>query len=433
MKKVVAICISFLLLFSSMTAMASTTDLGLNSNLIDNSDKHSIMQLYKDEDVTSLIKMIVEEENLIYDSSVKLEWKDLIKVYSGTDILSEKTSNKLQILNKLNNSDYCYVVSVFYDDLEIELTFSKGREVSEGIEEYLTAEQYQEVINNVGRWFVSSIALITDGCISYYNVVSEQNFKTMDEYIVIGGQPGFWYPIIIKFDGDKATEIVPIYDKSDYPLLQTELLLPLETNTYNFADILNIVGIGERGFVNQNEDFLLTNSGVDESTLYATSGSYRLINVTKYSQEMSNWCWAASAQMLGKYYTGTKTSQASIVQYVKGSSSSNTAAVDSETRLAISYAVGSSYLVTASGVKNYSTLENKIYNQEKPFAIRIRWASGGGHIFVVSGVNGAVADYLHLINPNANRANQWHSYTAMVNGTVFPYDTGYYAATFLVN
>ena len=41
------------------------------------------------------------------------------------------------------------------------------------------------------------------------------------------------------------------------------------------------------------------------------------LNVIRYEQEKSNWCWAASIQMVGSYKT-KYVSQESIVQYVKG-------------------------------------------------------------------------------------------------------------------
>ena len=41
------------------------------------------------------------------------------------------------------------------------------------------------------------------------------------------------------------------------------------------------------------------------------------LNVIRYEQKKSNWCWAASIQMVGRYKT-KYVSQESIVQYVKG-------------------------------------------------------------------------------------------------------------------
>ena len=41
------------------------------------------------------------------------------------------------------------------------------------------------------------------------------------------------------------------------------------------------------------------------------------LNVIRYEQKKSNWYWAASIQMVGRYKT-KYVSQESIVQYVKG-------------------------------------------------------------------------------------------------------------------
>lgn len=436
MKKMLAIFISGLLLMSNFSVMAATVDNINSMNITDKADVLEIAQLYDDNNVQELIQMIIEENNIVFDNAVPLEWKDLIKVYSGTDIISGGSSDKMQILNSLNTCNYCYVTSVFYNDLEIEITFSKGNEVSDGIENYLTVEQYQEVVDNVDKWFLSSIAVVTDENVSIYDAVSNQVINSSSDYVVVGGQPGFWQPVVILFEENMATEIITIYDKSDYPILQTDIAVSTDTNVYEYTEVLSMMECYEEDLLKQGNEQVQINTemepSMNEVVPYAT-GNYKLLNVTKYSQEKSNWCWAASAQMLGKYYTGSKIDQSNIVYHVKGSTTVNETAYDDETRSAISYAVGSSYLVTRSGVKSYASLENAIYNKSKPFAIKVVWSGGGAHILVVSGVNGFTSDLFHLINPSASRPNAWYSYNALVNGATFPNDTGTYVSTFMVN
>ena len=62
------------------------------------------------------------------------------------------------------------------------------------------------------------------------------------------------------------------------------------------------------------------------------------LNVIRYEQEKSNWCWAASIQMVGRYKT-KYVSQESIVQYVKGNLN-NTGANIEEIKKGIDYVSG---------------------------------------------------------------------------------------------
>ncbi len=74
--------------------------------------------------------------------------------------------------------------------------------------------------------------------------------------------------------------------------------------------------------------------------------SARTLSVTRYQQEKTNWCWAASAKMLGKYFGSTKT-QSQICQYVKGNTN-NVGASNSEITKAMEYATGKNCSITGN-------------------------------------------------------------------------------------
>lgn len=66
----------------------------------------------------------------------------------------------------------------------------------------------------------------------------------------------------------------------------------------------------------------------------ATSKTYS-VKITRYSQNKTNWCWAACAQMIGNYY-GNNKSQKTICKKIKGKSI-NEGASDDELETALKY------------------------------------------------------------------------------------------------
>ncbi|MBQ4375791.1 MAG: C39 family peptidase, partial [Erysipelotrichales bacterium] len=88
-----------------------------------------------------------------------------------------------------------------------------------------------------------------------------------------------------------------------------------------------------------------------------------------YEQEYSTWCWAACAQMEGKYHTGSLRPQYSIVEYIMGNPHSLQMANISQIESACIFAAynnltfGSRYFYLS-----YADVKQKIDNYE-PFII----------------------------------------------------------------
>lgn len=163
-------------------------------------------------------------------------------------------------------------------------------------------------------------------------------------------------------------------------------------------------------------------------SIYANSYE---ISVYKYSQERSSWCWVACAKMIGNYY-GRYTTQSLICSYVKGSVVNETANL-SEVTNAIKYASGRG--VSHIGVAEFSVFCVQMQIQ-RPAVIRMQWYGGGGHVYVVTGVNeqsGVSVNSLRLLDPIEGVSERYYSYSELCNGTILISGSGYYTDTWWSN
>ena len=123
------------------------------------------------------------------------------------------------------------------------------------------------------------------------------------------------------------------------------------------------------------------------------------LSVPFYKQEKSNWCWAACARMVGKYYVPSSTkTQTQIVVEVKGSAL-NEAGTLGEIAQATSYVTN--YGLT--GDISFSTMSFNVVksyiNGNDPIQALVR-GGGSGHYYVIYGYNvSSGTNYLYLINP----------------------------------
>lgn len=156
---------------------------------------------------------------------------------------------------------------------------------------------------------------------------------------------------------------------------------------------------------------------------YALSASNPL-QMTKYTQEKSNWCWAACAKMVGKYF-GCSHSQSAIVTEIKGSTV-NSGASDTEVRHALQYAVNYKYTVGFFGVPTFSTVKTNIVTNHYPIVAKINWNSGGAHDEVITGTNSS--SQVYLVDPN--KSNQWVLYSSLKSGTKLNSGTGKISSTY---
>ena len=165
--------------------------------------------------------------------------------------------------------------------------------------------------------------------------------------------------------------------------------------------------------------------------VFYTSGRLKKLeeNITRQSQQKTNWCWAACASMTGEYITGTRKAQSSIVTYVKGTPI-NEGAIVPESVSAANFACSDSKSWNYVDVADFS-FQNavSILNDQETFEIRYRWYSGGGHILVCAGYD-LENQRLRLVDPWENCPTTYYKYSELCDGTTIQTGNGWLAGVF---
>jgi len=123
------------------------------------------------------------------------------------------------------------------------------------------------------------------------------------------------------------------------------------------------------------------------------------LSVPFIKQEKPNWCWAATAQMTGKYmYPSSTRTQTQIVTHVKGSAV-DLGASTSETATATKYAThGTINFAAASPAFSFATVKSYI-NAGIPIQPLVN-ANNSGHYYVIRGYNETSSgNYLYITDP----------------------------------
>ena len=145
----------------------------------------------------------------------------------------------------------------------------------------------------------------------------------------------------------------------------------------------------------------------------------RFLAVQHVDQAKSKWCWAASAEALGKYvYPCTSRSQWDAVSYVKGSGYPDEGSTVQENIQAIQYITFNKYSASFVGLLTFEQIADEIDKGHPVY-------SGGAHAVVFSGYNG-LTESIQIVDPSPGHQFEGHSYTSMVNGTTFQSGVGRY-------
>jgi len=144
------------------------------------------------------------------------------------------------------------------------------------------------------------------------------------------------------------------------------------------------------------------------STVFASPEAYRL-GLTRARQEMPNWCWAASAKVIGNY-KGYNYNQSRIVSQIKGSVKDE-GATTSETVEAIRFAIGYSRAVNLISPMKYDAMKDTIYELD-PIACWMSWNGGGAHIVVIGGYDGSKR--VQILDPCGNCETRYYSYEKLL-------------------
>lgn len=155
------------------------------------------------------------------------------------------------------------------------------------------------------------------------------------------------------------------------------------------------------------------------------STSAQAIYVHRYEQKYSQWCWAASAQMIG-HTMGRDVTQSAIVEFVKGAAENAPAADIYEASRAVDYAT-LLYSTAHFSPLTYASAQAELSAGE-PFYVRIGWDSKDGHAVVASGYN-LSAGTITIVDPAVECGTKAFSYSAMVSGCTFQSGTGTWTHT----
>lgn len=132
--------------------------------------------------------------------------------------------------------------------------------------------------------------------------------------------------------------------------------------------------------------------------VYASTSAY-LGGVENYSQEKSNWCWVAGAQIVIQYLTGDFISQCSLYKAgkeVSSCSGNKAGSFYSDEARALEKGISNPGVVVSSSVQ-FSTIVSQI-NSWQPLLARIGWKPdlSSGHIIVINGYNTS-NDYIDYV------------------------------------
>lgn len=162
--------------------------------------------------------------------------------------------------------------------------------------------------------------------------------------------------------------------------------------------------------------------------------------MSRYEQEEDNWCWAAAAQMAGKYKNPSSTvTQADIVRGYYG----------------VVVNVGGTFDGIAGGIHSFvggiypsvkdrltfSEMKHEIIDQLDPIVVYVNWSDSfliqllklKGHYMVVRGVN-RDTNTVNIVDPwpTANNLNYWKSRSAMEGRATYMTGTGTYENTIVI-
>lgn len=146
------------------------------------------------------------------------------------------------------------------------------------------------------------------------------------------------------------------------------------------------------------------------------------LSVTRFAQQNTNWCWAASVEMIGYFQTKVDKKQPDIVKYIKGSVVNQTASASDQVKALQWYnqnAFASADYWSADTVSSFDKYVKGNFSKGHATSLScVRSSGSGGHSFVVYNVNG---DNIDLIDPWASttKPTMRVSKNALINGNVY--------------
>lgn len=168
MKKTICIFMSFLLVLCiSISAFAQTDYSKLYEDAID-------LKPVENEILEDLSNSIFYEENkhLTFDN---LDNDGILKIYDGSEWLKRNSLNLEELNHLMQNSDWFYRLYFYFENLFIESTVTKGREITDEVRKKMAKEDLEVLESLVGKWHVQSYG---------YDAPKNENYKQNLENIL---------------------------------------------------------------------------------------------------------------------------------------------------------------------------------------------------------------------------------------------------------
>ena len=143
-----------------------------------------------------------------------------------------------------------------------------------------------------------------------------------------------------------------------------------------------------------------------------------LTGVVRVSQEKTQWCWAAGAQILVKYHTNNNPSQCTLVRRGKNSSScANDPGSLSELRRAMGKSGMGNTGDQSSSAASFANIRGDIDNS-RPLVIRLGWKSSDkktAHIAVIRGydTSGSEVRWIYIRNAPTTSEYRKNSHSSL--------------------
>ncbi len=182
MKKLLAGLLSMAMIFSfSVTALAADFSGSAEADLNGISDKivTTINECYSDKGIT------ISEANI--------DFSQACKIYVDTNVFTVLSNDVEEIKSTLDNGNFIYQLPIQVENGTILVNLQKGLPLSDNAKNVLTEEEQQQVLDNVGKWTVSSTALYEAGsqAFAYDSVLAQKVGDIPEGTLLVGSLPIF--------------------------------------------------------------------------------------------------------------------------------------------------------------------------------------------------------------------------------------------------
>lgn len=182
MKRMFVFLSTLLIVFAfSISAFASDLSSNVENEVMDISDEivTVVNEIYENRD----IKVTAED----------IDYSKAYKVYVDTNIFRLSTNKADKIKETLETGNYIYLLPIDVSDGTIVVNLQKGLPLSENSKKVLSLEEQQEVLDNVGKWIVSSVYFYENGNL---NFDYERKLKSLigvipEDTMLVGSLPIF--------------------------------------------------------------------------------------------------------------------------------------------------------------------------------------------------------------------------------------------------